>query len=331
MRAILAAIAVFFAFSFGAAAAEATPAEPKRKDAPDYPVSCEPAEGSLPPEHWVDVAFSVNREGLTEDVSIVGSTDPCFEEAALSAVRGWVYEPRRVNGRAEAQTGMQTRVTFVVKESEPTDIVDAKPLERVAPGFPWECYDDAAEEEVVVIGFEISSEGSVDNVKVIETTNSCFDEAATAAVKEWKYRPKTVDGKPQRRLGVITQLKFQHQGVTPPESKVRDVVSRRLNQARIQLKRGDAEKALETLERFEARYGASLSRKELAEFHRIRGYVRIKAKEYEGALDDFRAVLRLGPGDSRVAIEKRIVQLEGLLGYGPGQSEAELAEPDGDE
>ncbi len=320
MRAVLAATAVFIAFSFFGVLAEDTPAQPKQKDAPDYPISCEPADGAAPQTHSVDVSYSINRDGLTENVSILDSTDPCFEEAALSAVRGWVFEPRRVNGRAMAQTGMTAQLLFVPVNDEPASVIEAKPVTRVPPEYPGKCFAGAADEEFVVVKFEVSREGNVDNVEVLETTNSCFNEAAIDSVKEWKFRPKTVDGSPTRQLGAVTQLKFQLQDRTPPEDRVREIVSRRLNQARLQLKGGRPERALKTLQDFEARYGDSLSRKELAEFHRVRGYVRIKLKDYEGALDDFRSAKRLGSGDSLSAVEKRITLLEELLENEPSGS-----------
>ncbi len=322
MRKIAPAIAAFLVGSSGGALAEETPAEPKRKDAPDYPVSCEPADGAAPENHSVDVAFSINRDGLTENVSVISSTDSCFEETALSAVRGWIYEPRRVNGRAETQTGMHARLAFSYEEGEPSNVFDAQPIKRDAPAFPERCEVGAADNETVGVEYDVSETGDTENIRIVETTNDCFNKASIAAVEKWKFRPKMVDGEPRRRLGFRSLLNFELRENTPPESFMRRITSRRLSLVRLYLKDGETETAAKTLENFEARYGDSLSRKELAEFHRIRAYVRIKQKDYVGALDDFRTVKRLDPGNSRAAVEKRIVQLEDYLGYGPGEGNA---------
>ncbi|MEL6365152.1 MAG: energy transducer TonB, partial [Pseudomonadota bacterium] len=77
------------------------------------------------------------------------------------------------------------------------------------PQYPDRCQSRAEGEEVVVVQFDVTPDGSVVNVEVIETTNSCFNRAAIRAAERWKYQPKIEDGEAKPRFGVVTQFSFQ--------------------------------------------------------------------------------------------------------------------------
>jgi protein TonB len=50
---------------------------------------------------FVVVRYDIGDNGRVSNVTVVESTPPgVFDDAALSAVRKWVYEPRRENGVA---------------------------------------------------------------------------------------------------------------------------------------------------------------------------------------------------------------------------------------
>jgi TonB family protein len=65
--------------------------------APTYPMKAR-ERGT---EGWVDIEFTVNKDGATQD-GVVKSAEPAgvFDRAALQAVSRWRYEPRVVNGSA---------------------------------------------------------------------------------------------------------------------------------------------------------------------------------------------------------------------------------------
>ncbi|HXI87066.1 MAG TPA: helix-turn-helix domain-containing protein, partial [Parvularculaceae bacterium] len=62
---------------------------------PVYPPSCEAGAELV---ETVDLAFNVSAEGLVGGERVVASTNPCFREAALNALRRWKYAPRTVDG-----------------------------------------------------------------------------------------------------------------------------------------------------------------------------------------------------------------------------------------
>lgn len=71
----------------------------------------------------------------------------------------------------------------------------AEPLERVAPVYP-DSARAAGVEGAVVVRALVGSDGHVLRVE-IQTSVPGLDAAALAAVKKWRFKPATVDGKPR--------------------------------------------------------------------------------------------------------------------------------------
>lgn len=68
----------------------------------------------------------------------------------------------------------------------------------------------AKPKEAVFVEFNIAPDGRVANVNILDTTNSCFNEAAAASVASWKYSPKLdASGNPTWRRGVQTAITFE--------------------------------------------------------------------------------------------------------------------------
>ncbi len=67
-------------------------------------------------EGWVDLEFTVTKDGTTRD-AVVRAAEPAetFDRAATDAVRRWRYEPRVVNG-AVVEQRVETRLRFRLSE-----------------------------------------------------------------------------------------------------------------------------------------------------------------------------------------------------------------------
>jgi protein TonB len=65
---------------------------------------------------WVDIEFTVLKDGTTGDAKVVAA-EPAgmFDRAALAAVNRWRYEPRMVGGTVIDQR-VQARVRFEMKD-----------------------------------------------------------------------------------------------------------------------------------------------------------------------------------------------------------------------
>jgi len=85
---------------------------------------------------------------------------------------------------------------------------DAQPLVRIPPQFPDRCQGRAGGRETVVLQFDVTPEGQTTNIQVVDSSNSCFNRAASRSVERWKYQPKIVDNTAEWRRGVVTQITF---------------------------------------------------------------------------------------------------------------------------
>lgn len=86
---------------------------------------------------------------------------------------------------------------------------DATPLVRIEPKYPPQAARDG-KEGWVQLSFTINELGGVEDVKVINAEpKRIFDREAKRALRKWKYRPKVVDGKPQKQFGIQVQLDFK--------------------------------------------------------------------------------------------------------------------------
>ena len=64
-------------------------------------------------------------------------------------------------------------------------------------------------EGYVIVQFDVTGLGTVENVRVIETSNSIFNKAAVKAAYRSKYKPKTVDGVSYGTEGLRKLFRFE--------------------------------------------------------------------------------------------------------------------------
>ncbi|MEW6744605.1 MAG: TonB family protein [Planctomycetota bacterium] len=84
---------------------------------------------------WVLVIFIVDEHGKVENPKVQSSSDPVFEGPALTAVKDWVFEPGKRNGRP-VRVRMRVPVTFSAASHgpEPASPALAAEEELPAPG-----------------------------------------------------------------------------------------------------------------------------------------------------------------------------------------------------
>lgn len=140
--------------------------ESKRKAVPDFPASCAASPEGADAQAFVDIAFTVGSNGNTKNVRVMQSSDPCFEEAAVAAVRGWEYE--RTSRSLPDEIDLETSFVFQLNDPTETDDIDASPVKRVPPQFPARCYEQFANDRAS----RIQDQGS-DDVKVYWNLTYC--------------------------------------------------------------------------------------------------------------------------------------------------------------
>lgn len=89
-------------------------------------------------------------------------------------------------------------------------IDDAGPmlLARIEPNYPQRALIHEIEGSVVV-EFTITTIGTVTDVRIVESTDTVFEQAAVTAIGKTRYRPRIVDGTPVETRGVTTEIEFR--------------------------------------------------------------------------------------------------------------------------
>lgn len=91
----------------------------------------------------------------------------------------------------------------------PTSDRDTQPIVRYPPIFPANCVANkgsfAASVSVI---FDVNKTGKVENVRVINSDNPCFNQSTVNSVSKWKYAPILKRGKPRKRTGVQSMIKY---------------------------------------------------------------------------------------------------------------------------
>jgi len=88
-------------------------AQPLVRIPPQYPTQC---LRSARPLETVLVEFNVTPEGAVVSPQVINTTNPCFNRAAIRAVERWRYQPRIVDGVAQARIGVRTAIDFQTEE-----------------------------------------------------------------------------------------------------------------------------------------------------------------------------------------------------------------------
>ena len=251
---------------------------------------------------FVQIAFRVSRKGLPKEARVMESSDPCFEETAIAAVRSWTYEPRRSKNGTPQEDELETRLIFELEAPTFVESYDARPRKRVHPDYPERCMRRANEFEIVRIRFDVTESGDVDNIRIFESTNECLNSSVLEAAAAWEYAPKVIQGEPVRRNNVETQFTFKIAGGRKaPEDRMRRHLQRVFHGLQSSVfSHKNPEKALKKLAEIEERYGDTFTRAESSVFHRLRGVARLDMEDYRGALDDFRATANAGAADASI-------------------------------
>ena len=68
-------------------------------------------------EGWVEVAFTINTNGATEDIRIVAEEPPSvFGRAAIKAVRKWKYKPQIIDGKVQSRPNVRVVLKFELEK-----------------------------------------------------------------------------------------------------------------------------------------------------------------------------------------------------------------------
>ncbi len=138
-----------------------------------------------------EVVLKVTVDALGETAGAsVASEAPAgygFGEAALAAVKNWVWEPGRLRGEPVNQ-GRQVRVHFSAYERGATTVPQI--LSKTEPRVPAE-FARSGERAAVLVRAEVDSEGKPYLVSVVKELPGPrgLAEAALECVRQWRFTP----------------------------------------------------------------------------------------------------------------------------------------------
>lgn len=147
-------------------------------------------------EGVVIIEATTDLKGRVAKTKVLKSV-PLLDQAAVKAIKQWVYEPLVIDGRPRAivfTVSIRFSLSYGGKDKALADVEPPKLLTRVVPVYPEEA-KKAGIEGTIVLGATINENGQVTDVKVLESVPG-LDQAAVDAIKQWLYTPVWVDNHP---------------------------------------------------------------------------------------------------------------------------------------
>ncbi len=148
----------------------------------------------------VVLTATISKEGDIIDLKVV-SGHPLLADASTEAVKQWKYRPYLLNGEPiEIETTVIVKYHLQPNSPKPerlrvsSGVAESMLKHRVEPNYPRVAKENHIQGDVV-LAVLISTEGNVTNVRTI-TGDPLLVDASTEAVKQWKYRPYLLSGKP---------------------------------------------------------------------------------------------------------------------------------------
>jgi len=196
------------------------PEPPKliKKVDPVYPEAAKKAgvEGSVILEATTDA------QGRVASVRVLRSV-PLLDQAAIDALKRYVYEPMVVGGEPRPFVFTVTMKFRLDDQKMPQVSSDAgfeglvkppKLVKKVDPAYP-EIARQARVEGSVILEATTDRYGKIANVRVLRSI-PLLDQAAVDALRQWVYEPMVIDGKPQPVTFTVT-MQFKLDGEKGPQ------------------------------------------------------------------------------------------------------------------
>ena len=149
-------------------------------------------------------------EGRVKDVMVLRSV-PALDQAAIDAVKQWVYEPLMIDGQPK-EAVFTTTVRFALDDKKPAgqgqkpgetgEVLVPTLIKRVDPVYP-EAARKAGIQGIVLLEATTDELGNVVKVRVLQSVPE-LDQAAVDALKQWKYEPMIIEGKAKGVVFTVT-------------------------------------------------------------------------------------------------------------------------------
>lgn len=157
----------------------------------------------------LDYILYLDEFGKVKKVEVISSPDKKYTDMAVKEFEKWAFEPGKKNGKpVKSQYGWKFNINnhyadntefnksdYQVKAEEMPEPVGGIAAIQSKLLYPEIAKRAGVEGRVYVLAF-INEEGDVVYTEVIKGVGTGLDEAAVKAVKETKFTPAKIDGKP---------------------------------------------------------------------------------------------------------------------------------------
>ena len=159
---------------------------------------------------------------------------PQLDQAAIDAVRQWVYEPVVISGKP-IKIAFTITVRFDLRDTEGKnksiredekdvirakgDIIPPKLIDMVEPVYPDKARKKGIE-GTVILECTVDEKGKVIDAKILRSIPG-LDQAAIDAVRKWTYEPVVVNGKPSKIIFTAT-VSFRLKDDETLDKKIRE-------------------------------------------------------------------------------------------------------------
>jgi TonB family protein len=165
----------------------------------------------------------INEEGLVWDAEVINSANPVFNEPAIAALEQWRYSPTLVDRKpvpisttviipiASGETGTSAREhmerfrLMYGPMRVGNNFMKTRLIVKVDAEYPEQLKQEGIEGKII-LNVYIDEKGAIEEVLPVTWNYEAFEEAAIAAVKQWRFSPAPLsDG---RAVPVLTSIPF---------------------------------------------------------------------------------------------------------------------------
>ena len=143
----------------------------------------------------------VDKEGKPTEIKIVKSLDKQhgLDDKAIEALGAWRFKPAMKDGKPVAAL-VTVEMTFTLRDRQVydktfTEVKAPVVLKERKPSYTAEAMHRKAEGSVEVEGI-VQADGTITDLRVLKALDPDLDAEALAVVKQWTFRPATLNGRP---------------------------------------------------------------------------------------------------------------------------------------
>jgi TonB family protein len=168
---------------------------------PEYPADAKAAHI----EGTVRFTALLGKDGTVRDLQLV-SGHPMLVQAAMNAVKQWVYQPTLLNGEA-VEVRTEIVVNFRLDPAEGTYRVGGgvSPPHVISKSEPQYSAEGlrARLEGSVTVSLVVGEDGTPRDIKVVQSLGLGLDEKAVETISSWRFAPADKEGNPVAVLAKV--------------------------------------------------------------------------------------------------------------------------------